>query len=63
MSNDKKIENLEQILSKQIAWYKEKLELEDKGEVDSSYIYDMAYEAFQDLSRGEYLAILETLAD
>ncbi|HRF69820.1 MAG TPA: hypothetical protein PKV66_00150 [Candidatus Pelethenecus sp.] len=63
MSNDKKIENLEQILIKQIAWYKEKLELEEKGEVDSSYIYDMAYEEFNNLSRGDYLAILETLAD
>ncbi len=53
---------LKEILSKQLALYKEYLEKEKTGEIDSSYIYDMSYEWFQDLSRGDYQRILEILS-
>jgi len=56
------MEQLKQILSKQISWYKEYSEKEKIGEVDSSYIYDMAYEQFNDLSRGDCASILEILS-
>ena len=57
------MEQLKKILSKQIAWYKENTEKEKTGEVDSSYIYDMAYEQFNDLSRGECAEILAILSN
>lgn len=63
MKDETKIKNLEAILNRQLAWYEENLKKEESGEIDGSYIYDMAYEVFNELSRGDYLAILETLAD
>lgn len=53
---------LKEILSKQLSLYKEFSEKEKTGEVDSSYIYDMSYEWFQDLRRGDYQRILEILS-
>lgn len=53
---------LKEILSKQLALYKEFSEKEKTREVDSSYIYDMSCEWFQDLSRADYQRILEILS-
>ena len=61
-SDTDRVENLRKILSLQIDWYREYSEKEETGEVDSSYVYDQMYEIFQDnLSRGEFVAIIEEL--
>lgn len=59
---NKKMEKLKQILAKQISWYKEYTEKEKTGEVDSSYVYDMACGQFTDLSRSDYAEILAILS-
>ena len=56
------MEKLKQILAKQITWYKEYSLKEKSGEVDSSYIYDMAYEQFNECSRSDYAEILAILS-
>lgn len=61
MTDEEKIVALKDILSEQIAWYEEHLEKEKTGEIDYSYIYDCLYEQFEQLSRGQFLAIIETL--
>ena len=63
MTDTKKIERLKNILSQQLKLYGKYKEKEIKGEVDGSYIYDMAYEWFNDLSRGGFGSILEILAE
>lgn len=49
-----KIENLRKILHKQIEWYNEHKE-------DESYVYDELYEQFNNLSRSDFVAIIEEL--
>ena len=56
------MEELKKILSKQIEWYKKTKTEEEDWEVDSSYIYDTAYEYFDDLSRWDFVEILEILS-
>lgn len=55
------IQQLRKILAPQLALYAEFTAKEKTGEVDSSYVYDMACEWFNDLSRGEFCSILEAL--
>lgn len=56
------MKELQKILAKQVKLYKEYSAKEKTGEVDSSYVYDMAYEWFNDLSRGDFCLILEILS-
>lgn len=50
------IERLKTILSEQITWYKENLE--SRGE---DYVYDELYGVFNNLRRGDFCNIIETL--
>ncbi len=59
--DEDKLNKLRNILSSQLEWYKEMLIEEEADEIDGSYIYDTAYERFNDLSRGDFQAILEIL--
>lgn len=56
------MEEIKKIFSKQIDWYKKKLEEEKTGEIDSSYIYDCAYEQFENIRRGEWVELLKILS-
>lgn len=58
MSSEDKVIALKEILSPIIVWYKGVLA---DGEPDESYLYDMTYEHFNNLSRGEFLSIIEVL--
>ena len=49
-------QRLKEILKNQIEWYKEHKDDED-------YLYDMAYEQFNNLRRGEFKEILELLSE
>lgn len=63
MTNDEKIEQLQNILSEQISWYRDSKAKEATGERDRSYTYDMAYEKFETMSRGDLEAVLMVLAE
>ena len=58
-----KLEQLKLIFREQIEWYKENTAKEKAGDLDSSYVYDMAVEQFNDLSRGDCASILAILAE
>jgi len=59
MSDTEKIEKLQNILKSIIDWYKA---TEVEGEPDSSYLYDVTVEQFENnLSRGDYQQIIEIL--
>lgn len=53
-TNTSKITELQEILRKQIEWYKEHSD-------DESYVYDELYERFNDLSRGDFVDIIKVL--
>lgn len=55
MSEKLKINDLRFILSDQIDWY-------EKNKHDEDLLYDEMIEKFSDLSRGDYLRIIEILA-
>ena len=57
------LNRLKQILKHQIDWYKEKKILEDQNKIDMLYIYNGSYEIFATLSKGDYLEIMEILAN
>lgn len=54
MSDEEKVKILKSILSRQIEWYKE-------NEDDMSRVYDELYERFDDLTRGQFVEIIEVL--
>jgi hypothetical protein len=54
---------LRALLADQLAWYAEYTEKERTGEVDSSYVYDMAEEEFGQASRGLFQDILSILSE
>ena len=56
MGNDEKLDKLRKILSMQIEWYK--VSLKEQGR---DYVYDYLYNQFDDLSRSDYLDIIELL--
>lgn len=58
----RKLDELTEILHKQIKWRKDHKALEKEGKIDSSYVYDTAIEQFEQLSRGECNAILAILS-
>ena len=60
-------QRLRQIFSEQIDWYKEMkpredLADEDPKKIDSSQIYDCAWDEFNSQSRGDWIEVLEILA-
>ena len=57
MNDDEKITNLKVILAPALAWYKKAL-----AEEGEDYVYDMAYERFSDLRRGDCEQILNILS-
>lgn len=63
MTDTEKIYRLRKILARQLAWYQEKTAKEEAGELDDSYVYDMAYEQFDDLSRADFCGILAVLEE
>lgn len=63
MTDTEKVNKLKQVLSKQLSWYADKKKEEDAGEIDGSYIYDMAEEQFMSEGRSIFSDILETLAE
>lgn len=54
------LQELRKILKPVIEWYEQVLE---EGEPDSSYLYDMTYEQFNDLSRGDFQRIIEIVRE
>lgn len=58
MNDAEKIEKLRETLKPVIDWYRKVLE---DGELDGSYLYDTTYEMFDNLSRGDFQKIIETL--
>ena len=56
------MDELKKILKKQLEWYKNTKQKEEIWEVDSSYIYDTTCEVFEDLSRWDFVEILEILS-
>lgn len=58
MSNDEKVARLQQLLKPIIDWYKQ---AEADSDIDSSYLYDMTVERFDDLGRGDFQEIVEIL--
>lgn len=59
LSDNEKIERLRQVLKPVIEWYRK---IQEEGEPDSSYLYDVTYEKFEDnLSRGDFQQIIEIL--
>jgi hypothetical protein len=52
---------IKEILKPVIDWYFERKEEENKGEIDSSYIYDVLPERFGELRRGDLLKLIELI--
>ena len=51
-------------MQKHIDWYRETKKMEKSGEVDSSYLYDMAVEHIcGNMTRSDALDLLEVLAE
>ena len=61
MTDTQKIEELKKILSGPISWYEDKMSLQKSGDIDDSYIYDELWTVFDDMSRGQFLEIIETI--
>lgn len=66
MTDDQKVQRLKAVLSSQLDLYRkykarETLSEDSPGHVDSSYVYDMACEWFNDLPRGAFQDILAIL--
>lgn len=67
MNNDEKIKRLKEILKEGIDWYKEgirkqKLPEDHEDKWDSSAVYDMSIDQFDNLRRGDCEEILEILS-
>lgn len=58
MSDTEKLDKLRTILRPVITWYEKVLA---EGEPDDSYLYDVTYEKFEELSRGDFQSIIEIL--
>lgn len=62
MTDEEKIVKIKELLKPVLDWYAVKIKEEEAGEIDGSYIYDTAYEQFDQLSRGQLLGVIEILA-
>lgn len=58
--DEDKIRKLRKLFAKQLEWYEKYTIQEESGEVDGSYIYDMAYEEFHNAPFHTLLEILST---